>query len=98
MNFREKILVDCKQNLELYDYYKSIGCTDNQSLVLSLYTYGNKGYSWRNCSEAFDYFIDKYDSEKDGVFADYIVKLISKVIEQDNKVSLISALEKGLRS
>ena len=37
MKLREKISVDWSQNLRLYDYYKSIGCTDNQSLILSLY-------------------------------------------------------------
>ena len=41
MNIREKLLMESnKEILQRFDYYKAIGCSDNQSLVLSLYTYG----------------------------------------------------------
>ena len=86
MNIREKLLeISDTERLQLFDYYKSIGCSDNQSLVLSLYTYGgNDRY------EAFSYFYNKYiKSDKSKSFCDFISDLIIKVMK-DNRDILIS--------
>ena len=61
-------------NKKILDYYKSIGCTDNQALVLSLYNYG---LSYRNAG--LKYYYDKYQSvkkENEISFCDYIAEII----------------------
>ena len=86
MNIRKKLLeVSDTERLQVFDYYKSIGCSDNQSLVLSLYTYGGS-----NRHGAFSYFYNKYiKSDKSKSFCDFISDLIIKVMK-DNRDILIS--------
>ena len=90
MNLREKILNDCSDNLKLFDYYKSIGCTDNQALVLSLYSYSRNSY-WYNDLKAFQFYYDLYMKDKDRKesLCDFIANKILSV----EGVSLDKALE-----
>ena len=84
MDIREKLIDDLNDNnyikLKLYDYYKSIGCTDNQSLVLSLYTYG-RSYYWNSDLKAFKFYYDLYMKDKDRKesFCDFIANKILSV-------------------
>ena len=64
MNIRERLVKEDNSNLKLFDYYKSIGCTDNQSLVLSLYTYGHNFY-WYYDLKAFSFYLDLYKKNKE---------------------------------
>lgn len=85
MSIGEKV-----KNKELFEYYKSIGCTDNQSLVLSLYSYGHNSY-WYNDLKAFQFYCDLYMKDKDRKesFCDFIANKILSV----EGVSLDKALE-----
>ena len=83
--------MDLKEtNKKLYDYYKSIGCTDNQALVLSLYSYGRNSY-WYNDLKAFQFYYDLYMKDKDRKesLCDFIANKILSV----EGVSLDKALE-----
>ena len=83
--------MDLKEtNKKLYDYYKSIGCTDNQALVLSLYSYSRNSY-WYNDLKAFQFYYDLYMKDKDRKesFCDFIANKILSV----KGVSLDKALE-----
>ena len=89
MDIRERLVKAKYNNLDLFDYYKSIGCTDNQSLVLSLYIYGNR-YSYTSSAKAFWFYFDRYKLNKESVsFCDYIAE---KILSAD-VVSLGNALE-----
>ena len=84
MNIRERVVNEAKNRLELFEYYKSIGCTDNQSLVLSLYTYGCNRYNYRGI-EAFCFYYRSYKNHnnREMSFCDYIVDKILSVQEKN---------------
>lgn len=89
MAIRDRLVKDDKNALSFFDYYKAIGCTDNQSLVLSLYTYGKSGY-WYNSVKAFDFYYDKYSkSSKEVPFCDYLAEIILSV-DCDNIVEALN--------
>ena len=90
MDIRERLVKAKYNNLDLFDYYKSIGCTDNQSLVLSLYSYGRNFY-WYNDLKAFQFYYDLYMKDKDRKesLCDFIANKILSV----EGVSLDKALE-----
>ena len=76
------------ERLQVFDYYKSIGCSDNQSLVLSLYTYGGS-----NRHGAFSYFYNKYiKSDKSKSFCDFISDLIIEVMKNNRDILILEAL------
>ena len=94
MSIGEKV-----KNKELFEYYKSIGCTDNQSLVLSLYSYGRNSYGfdsyWYDDLKAFQFYCKLYMKDKDRKesFCDFIVNKILSVkgVSLDN--ALVNAKE-----
>ena len=87
MTIRERLVKENNCSVELFDYYKSIGCTDNQSLVLSLYTYGN---SYGFGIYPFKYFYNKKIEDKVNIpFCDFLAE---KILSVEN-VSLRDALE-----
>ena len=93
MNIRERLVKEENSNLKLFDYYKSIGCTDNQSLVLSLYTYGRNSY-WYNDLKAFSFYLDLYKKNKEEVsFCDYIAERILSVENVPSNKALENAKE-----
>ena len=94
MNIRERLVNEKNNNLGLFDYYKSIGCTDNQSLVLSLFTYG-RVYSWTNDLKAFKFYYDLYMKDKDRKesFCDYIAERILSVENVPSNKALENAKE-----
>lgn len=87
MDFRE-ILRNDKIELEKYNHYKALGYNDNQSFVLSVFTYGasrSMNY-WMDTersglSLAMNYYEKNF--EDNGVkFCDFLVHLLSKTIVQ----------------
>ena len=86
--------MDLKEtNKKLYDYYKSIGCTDNQSLVLSLYSYSRNSY-WYNDLKAFQFYYDLYMKDKDR--KDSLCDFIANKILSVEGVSLDKDIENAI--
>ena len=91
MNIRERLVKEKSSFVGLFDYYKSIGCTDNQSLVLSVYAYGNFS-SWYSNSVSFNFYYDKYqESDKSVSFCDYIADIMLSAKGHN----LVTALNNG---
>lgn len=79
MGIREIVMKKAKTAIDVFDYYKSIGCTDNQSLVLSLYSYGSMR-SWYNKTNAFKFYYEKYLKLDTTIpFCDYLAEIILSV-------------------
>ncbi len=94
MNIRELFVkTPSKDKLELFDYYKKLGLSDNQSMVLSLFIYGN--ICRMNYKPAFDFYRELYFTKykETGIsFCDYIADVLLSTVRQKSELYIENAL------
>lgn len=91
MNLRN-LLLDNVKSLNYFDYYKKIGYTDAQSLVLSLFPYGNK-YN----QDGFFFYMNLYKNleKKDKTLCEYISDKVVEIYKEKSGLNPYTLLKDG---
>lgn len=90
--YLRNIVVKENKYLKYYDFYKKLGYSDEQSLVLTLYPYGND-YK----RSAFNFYRNLYKNleKKDKTFCEYLSEKIVEVYENKKKIDYSDVLKDG---